>query len=128
MQQLVRVQKLPRYLMSMMGLTILSGLTLFWLDLKAFGPAWVHTGPGRTFSAGAAIAILTSIVGMVVNVPTTKKIGAIMGSVQASGAQPSAEQAAELGRLQHRLYRAGQVAAVLILLAVTCMGVARYVP
>jgi uncharacterized membrane protein len=128
MQQLVRVQRLPVYLMTMMALTILSGLSLFWLDISAFGPAWMHTGAGRTFSAGAGFAILTAILGAIVNVPTAKKLGALMGSIQAAGTQPSAEQAAELGQLQNRLYRAGQAAAVLILLAVICMGVARYIP
>jgi hypothetical protein len=128
MQQLVRVQRLPVYLMTLMALTILSGLSLFWLDISAFGQAWMHTGAGRTFSAGGALAILVAIFGMAVNVPASKKLGAIMASIHESGSQPSAEQAAEVGRLQNRLYRAGQVAAVLILLAVICMGVARYVP
>jgi hypothetical protein len=128
MQQLVRVQRLPVYLMVLMGLTILSGLSLFWLDLNAFGVAWMHTAPGRTFSAGGGFAILAAILGMVVNVPTAKKLGVLMGSIHAAGTQPSVEQAAELGRLQNRLYRAGQAAAVLILLAVICMGIARYVP
>lgn len=127
-QQIMRVQRLPTHLMILMILTILSGLSLFYLDIVAFGPAWVHTGPGRTFSLGAALAILTALIGMFVNVPTSKKIGELGASIQASGAAASAEQAAELARLQNRLYRAAQVVAVLVLLAVTCMGVARYIP
>jgi uncharacterized membrane protein len=128
MQQLVRVQRLPVYLMTLVVLTILSGLSLFWLDMKAFGPAWMHTGAGRTFAAGGAFGILTAMLGMIVNAPAAKKLGALAGSIQAAGTQPSAEQAAELGRLQNRLYRASQAAAVLVLLAVICMGVARYIP
>jgi len=128
MQQIARVQRVPLYLMLLMALTVLSGLLLYWLDVRAYGTVWVHTGPGRTFSVGAAFAILTAILGMAVNVPTAKRIGALMGSIQATGAPPTAEQSAEIGRLQNRLYRAAQAAAVLILLAVTCMGVARYVP
>ena len=128
MQQLVRVQRLPVYLMLLAILTILSGLTLFWLDATAFGKAWMHTGPGRTFSAGGALAILTAIFGMAVNTPAAKKMGALIGSIQAAGASPSPEQAAEIGRLQNRLFRATQAASVLILLAVICMGVARYIP
>ena len=128
MQQLVRVQRLPVYLMLVAILTVLSGLLLFWLDVNAFGKAWMHTGPGRTFSAGAVFAILTAILGMAVNTPAAKRLGALAGSIQAAGTPPSAEQAAEIGRLQNRLYRATQVAAVLVLLAVICMGVARYIP
>lgn len=128
MQQLVRVQRVPVYLMLLAILAILSGLSLFWLDARAFGEAWMHTGPGRTFSAGGALAILAAILGMAVNTPAAKKMGALIGSIQASGAPPSPEQGAEIERLQHRLFRATRAAAVLILLAVICMGVARYIP
>lgn len=128
MQQLVRVRRLPVYLMLLAILAILSGLSLFWLDATAFGKAWLHTGPGRTFSAGGALAILAAILGIFVNTPTAKKMEALIGSMQAAGAPPSPEQAAQIGRLQNRLYRATQAAAVLVLLAVICMGVARYVP
>jgi len=128
MQQIVRVQKLPVYLITLMALTVLSGLSLFWLNVTAFGEAWMHTGPGRTFSLGGALAILAALLGLFVNMPTAGKMASIGASIQASGTPPSAAQATELARLQNRLNRAGQAAAVLILLAVTCMGVARYIP
>jgi hypothetical protein len=128
MQQLVRVQRMPLYLMLLMALTVLSGLSLFWLDVSAFGPAWIHTGPGRTFSAGAVFGILTAIVGGAVNLPASKKLEALGAAIHAGGAPPTPEQAAELGRLQNRLYSVGRWLTVLVLLAVICMGVARYVP
>lgn len=128
MQQLVRVQRMPLYLMLLMALTILSGLSLYWLDLSAFGSAWMHTGPGRTFSAGAVFGILTAIVGVAVNMPTAKKLGELGASIQAGGKPPTTEQAAEIQRLQNRLYSAGRWITALVLLAVACMGVARYVP
>jgi uncharacterized membrane protein len=127
-QQIVRIQKLPVYLITLMALTVLSGLSLYWLDIVAFGRAWMHTGPGRTFSLGAALAILAALLGMVVNAPTAGKMAALSASIQASGAPPSTAQGTELARLQNRLNRAGRGAAALILLAVACMGVARYVP
>lgn len=127
-QQMVRAQKLPVYLIILMALTVLSGLSLIWLNVSAFGMAWMHTGPGRTFSLGGALAIATALLGMIVNAPTAAKMSALGAAIQASGAPPSTEQAAELARLQTRLHRAGQAAAILILLAVTCMGVARYIP
>jgi uncharacterized membrane protein len=128
MDQVVRVRRLPIMLMSLAILTVLTGLSLFYLDFTAFGPAWVHTGPGRTFSLGGALAILGMIVGMSVNTPTAKKLGALTATITANGGPPSPEQAAELGRLQNRLVVAGKFVMVLVLLAVACMGVARYVP
>ena len=128
MDQMIRVRRLPIMMMSVAILTVLSGLSLFYLDVHGFGPAWVHTGPGRTFSLGGLLAILGMGVGMGVSTPASKKLGALMASIKASGAPPSPEQAAQLGRLQNRLVVAGKVVMVLILLAVACMGVARYVP
>jgi hypothetical protein len=128
MQQLVRVQRMPQYLMLLMALTILSGLLLYWLDISAMGMAWVHTGPGRTFAAGAAFGILTAIIGGTVNMPAAKKLGVLGASIQAGGKPPTAEQAAEIERLQNRLHSVGIWITVLVFLAVTCMAVARYVP
>ncbi|MEO6210314.1 MAG: hypothetical protein ABIQ10_09340 [Gemmatimonadaceae bacterium] len=128
MQQLVRVQRLPAYLIALMALTLLSGFCLFYLDIVAFGAAWVHTGPGLTYSLGGAFAILAALYGVFVNMPAAKRMGVLGAAVQATGAPPSQEQAAELGRLQGRLTTAARVITILILLAVTCMGVARYIP
>ena len=127
-QQLMRNQRLQPFLITLMLLTVLSGLTLYRLDMVAFGPTWVHTGPGRTFAAGAVFAILGVIVGLSINAPAAGKLGALGGAIQAAGRQPSADEAAEMGRLQKRIARGGMITTVLILLAVTCMGVARYIP
>lgn len=128
MDQVVRVRRLPIMLMSLAILTVLSGLSLFYLDFTAFGPAWMHTGPGRTFSLGGALAILGMIVGMSVSTPAASKLGALTATIKAKGGPPSPEQSAELERLQNRLAVAGTVITILVLLAVACMGVARYVP
>jgi uncharacterized membrane protein len=128
MDQIIRVRRLPVLMMTLAILTVLSGLSLFYLDVHAFGAAWVHTGTGRTFSLGAALAILGMIVGMSVSTPAARKLGALGASIKASGAPPSLEQAATLGRLQNRLVVAGKVVTVLVVLAVACMGVARYIP
>lgn len=85
-------------------------------------------GAGPAGSAGAAFAILVMIVGMSVNAPAARRLSAINATVQTGGGPPSAAQAAEMGRLQNRLFIAGEIATVLVLLAVACMGVARYVP
>ena len=127
-QQLMRNQRLQPFLITLMLLTVLSGFTLYRLDMVAFGPSWVRTGPGMTFSAGAVFAILGVIVGLSINAPAAGKLGAISGPIQAAGRQPTAEEAALIGRLQARIARGGTVTIVFILLAVTCMGIARYVP
>lgn len=128
MDQVVRVRRLPIVLMTLAILTVFSGLSLWYLDFHALGDAWAHSAQGRTFSLGGVLAILGMIVGMSVSTPTARKLSALTGSITANGGPPSPEQAAELGRLQNRLVAAAKIVMVLVLLAVACMGVARYVP
>jgi hypothetical protein len=59
--------------------------------------------------------------------PAARRIGSITSRVQA-GSSPSPEDLADLRRLQTRLARASNTAAVLLVLALMAMAVARYVP
>ena len=125
MQHLVRVQRLPFWILGSMLLTVFSGITLYWHDSAGFQSAWLASGPGRVFGLGGALGITAGLVGMVVNAPTARRLGQI--AAEAAG-QPTPDQAAEMQRLQGRLRRVGNALAVLVLLATLCMAVARYVP
>ncbi len=120
-------RKLSIWIMVMAFLTILSGLGLYAHD-SAGSATWLASGPGRTFGLGAVFAIVTLVIGMSVNAPTASKLSALGASIAASGGPPSAEQAAEMQRLQVRLGKAAVAAAVLLLCAASAMAVARYVP
>jgi len=126
-QQLVRAQRLPAYLIAAMLLTVISGLLLFQHDSASFS-GWMHTGTGMTFSAGAVLAIVGAIIGVFFNTPIAKRLSALGASIQAGGRPPTAEQAASLEMLQSRLARLSSIAAVLLILAVAAMAVARYIP
>jgi hypothetical protein len=128
MGHLTQVRRLPSYLMAGVILTVLSGIALYWNDSAGFSGQWMYSGPGKTFAFGGAMGIIVAILGMVVNAPTATRMGALLAAVQASGGPPSAEQAAEIQRLQARLLTAMRAAAILIVLAATAMSVARYVP
>ena len=43
------------------AVTILSGLRLLWIDSAGFAESYMATGPGRTFSIGAAAAIVAAV-------------------------------------------------------------------
>ena len=128
MANLAQVRRLPAYLMGGVILTVLSGIALYWNDSLGFSTQWMSTGPGKTFAFGGAMGIIVAIIGMAVNAPTAKRMGALTAAIHASGGPPSPEQAAEIQRLQARLLTAMRAAAVLLLLAITAMSVARYMP
>lgn len=128
MANLTQVRRLPAYLMGGVILTVLSGIALYLNDSLGSSTQWMSTGPGKTFAFGGAMGIIVAILGMAVNAPTATRMGALGAAIKASGGPPTPEQTAEMQRLQGRLTNAMRAAAVLILLALAAMSVARYVP
>jgi uncharacterized membrane protein len=128
MQQLTQVRRLPVWMMAAAILTVLSGLGLYWHDSAGFSSStWLASGSGRTFGLGGVLAIVAVVIGMAVNNPAGKKLGAMMAQVQAAGRPPSPEEAATIQRLQARLAKAAVTVTVLLLLATAAMALARYV-
>jgi hypothetical protein len=128
MEHLVQVRRLPVRLMIGMALVILSGLALYWKDSNGFQSAWMRSGPGVVFGLGAVLGIAGGIVGMSTSAPAGRRLAAVTTALKARGGPPTAEELAEIQRLQARVRVAGQVVAVLLVLATTAMAVARYVP
>ena len=127
MQQLGQVRKVPLYMMSSMALTLLSGIDLYRRASGNFSNGWAGSGPGMTFGLGGIFAILAAIVGLTMGMPTARRLGALGASIAKSGGPPSAEQIAEMQRLQGRMTTAGALGAGLLVLATAAMAVARYV-
>ena len=128
MEQLTEVRKIHLYMMWLPIVSVLSGLALMWNDSAGTHGVWMQSGPGRAFSVGALFAILTMGVGMSVNSPTGRKLGALSKVMRAQGSPPKPEQLAEIARLQGRMDGALKISAVFLLIAVLAMSVARYIP
>ena len=107
-------------------LTIGAGIWLMMIFSGGAPQVWMRSTPGRTFGIGGGLAILALIVGMVVNAPAANRMSAIGATVAKRGGPPTAEEAAELERLQSRLGVASVAVALLLLLATAAMAVARY--
>jgi uncharacterized membrane protein len=128
MEHLVQVRRLPVRLMIAMALVILSGIALYWKDSDGFRSAWMRSSPGTIFAIGALLGIASGVVGMTTSAPTGRRLTALTSAIKARGTPPTADELAEMQRLQARLRGAGQVVAVLLLLATIAMAIARYVP
>jgi hypothetical protein len=122
----VAARKLPQTMMALMALTLLSGIGMMWDLASRTDGAWFSSSMGRTISLGAAFAIVGAVYGMVVNRPVANRIAQLGAAIQAGGGPPTAEQAGQMQALQGKLLTASRVVAVLLLLAVAAMAVARY--
>lgn len=106
---------------------ILAGLWLLWRLSGGFQPAFMRSGTGVTFSLGAAAAIVALLIGLVVARPAMMQSGALVERAAQAPAPERETLLASAQRLRARGATAGQVVAVLLVLAVAAMALARYV-
>lgn len=122
MTHLMQKRKLPMALLGAGWLAVISGALLYMRGI----PSWYASTQARVLGIGAVLGIATVLMGTFGNVPTARRMGAVMAQLQSNPG--SAELAAEQQRLQGRLTRLTQIAAVLLVIAAGCMAVARYWP
>jgi len=107
--------------------TLLSGLWLYWRVSGGFQSGFMRSGTGMTFGLGAAAAIVAYAIGMIVMRPAMLRAAALMQDVGALAPGERERRVAESGRLRKRGADAGRAVALLLLVAVSAMAVARYV-
>ena len=104
------------------GSTILAGFILYWIDSNGFTSAWMSSGAGRGFGIGAAFALIGFVFGLLVG-RTTKAMAQLGAQIQG---KPSSEQMAQLDKLRKQQVTYSNITAVLLILAVIFMAIARY--
>lgn len=126
MQQLSSTNKLPVIMFTAGTLTIVGGILLIERLSIGFQLNWFGTSHGIVISIGGALALIAYVIGLSVNLPTLKRMGAIGKVIAASDAPPNPEQMQELQRLRIKLFAATNIMAILLLGATISMSIARY--
>ena len=121
-------RRMPVVMMVSAFLSIGSGIWLMMIVSAGNMGLWMQSGTGRTLGWGGALAILAVILGMAINAPAASRMAAITRAAAQRGGAPTADETAEIARLQRRLGLASQLVTVLLSLAAVAMAVARYVP
>jgi hypothetical protein len=106
-------------------LTILAGTILYWIDSEGFTSAWMTSGPGVGFSAGAAFALLGLITGIYQS-RNSNALAQLGGQIQSQGTPPTPEQSMKIGNLQKTLGIGGMLNATFLILALSAMAIARF--
>jgi uncharacterized membrane protein len=128
MSQLMRQQRLQRWINISMALAILAGLVLFAMDSRAGGAGFGRSPMGMALGVGALLAIIAAGVDGAMGRRAARKLGDLAQQMesQRGGGAPPAELVAKTGPLQARLARALTISAWLLLLSASAMAVARY--
>ena len=119
-------RRLMLYFPVLAVLTVLSGLRLIWLD-AAGSAAFMHTRGGLTFAIGGTCGLIAFILGMTVTGPSMGRAAKLTEQLAATPEAERAALGAQIHALRLRAAAVGKVIAVLLILAATAMGVARYV-
>ena len=126
MQQVMAGRNLSRWMGISALLTVASGLILFgWFAHTSHG-AWMRTPAAHGYSVGALVALVGLGIGLGFGMRSMMRIQRIVREATLVSGAPTAEQAAEIQRMQARAAMAAKVASVLLLLAAAVMGTARY--
>ena len=107
--------------MSVTGLlTILSGLGMYFSHSGGFDPA-VMFSARLPLTLGALAGFAALLVGLLMQGPASKELGALGRQIAVQGGPPTPQQAARIAALRNTLRRGGRLEAVLMLLAVLGM-------
>jgi uncharacterized membrane protein len=129
-QQFMRQLALERGLtktMTIAGIvTVLAGLALLWHDSSGFQPAWMGSGVGVVLSIGGLSGIGAAVVGVRSGMKASR-LGQLFNEMDAEGAAPNPEQLAEAQAIGAKLAAGVRAVAIMLIVTVVCMAVARYV-
>ena len=121
--QLMARTRLPTVITASGGIAILAGIILY-------GGIWAGTGfsgPAMWYAIGGLIAIVVAILAGAIVRPAADKLGALGRTRASQSSPPTAEQNAEREQLMSRMTTFTQLNAVLLVITIALMAIARYV-
>jgi uncharacterized membrane protein len=121
MRQLMTVQRLPYALICAGLLSLISGAYLTYVVSTGDLSNWLRTDSGLTYATGACAAVMAAVIGLGINIPTAARLGNLQS--QTAAVQQQLSQ-----KLARRLTLGTRAGALFLLIAISAMAVARYVP
>lgn len=127
MQRLMVGRRTQWYLMATALLTIVTGVALYARMAALTDGVFPRTDQGLAFGIGGAAGVAALLTGALVNGPAARRMVALGARLRAEARPPSADEAGVMARLQTRMRWASRVAMLLLVTAVACMAIGRYV-
>lgn len=130
MRHLLTKTRFIPYFPALGGLTVLTGILLFWRDgvnTQGGAAAFGASGMGITLSIGGLAGLIALLFGGLVVGRAAGQASKILRTVEGSGGQPSPEQGAALAALQAKIGWGSRIVLPILIIAAIAMAVARYV-
>ena len=119
--------KFGPYFPALAGLTVLSGIFMYWWDASRSNGAFYSSPMGITLGIGGLSGVIAMILGGAVVGRASAGMARVFRAIDAQGGPPTAEQTTELMTLRAKVQWAATIVLPLLLLAVIAMSIARYV-
>jgi uncharacterized membrane protein len=124
-QRLSATNKLPIIMSVNAIFAIVTGILLMQKLLGGIQLAFKSTH-GMMIIIGALLALLGFIIGIMINIPASRRMNAIGRAIAASGSQPNAAQIQELQKLRNKSFVAAFAVAFLLFASLILMSVVKY--
>ena len=126
MDHLMRRRRMGVFFPIVSGLTILSGVALYWRDSGGLQAGWIASPTGLAFTIGGLAAIAAFVGGAVLIGPSIAAQTAVQQELATGDGTPTEAQRQRLEQADRRLQLATKIDWPLLLLAALTMAVARY--
>ncbi|MEP6904880.1 MAG: hypothetical protein ABI875_02280 [Gemmatimonadales bacterium] len=125
-RELMVRRRLPVFVMTSMGLSILSGLAMYTRLAMTTNGVWAASTTGKVLGFGALSAIIGATIGGRAGAKMKGKMAAIGAKVQAGGGAPTEDQRLEIATNVASFQKSLRVVTVFLIIAIAAMASARY--
>ena len=119
---------LAAFIPSIAGLTVLSGIYLYWHFTDGFSPVVSASMGARVFGAGGVLGLVAAIIGgSVVGRSIKNAVGFMTQAAGAKDADARASLMQRAGQLRQRAATGGLIVSVLLIITIILMAIGHYV-
>ncbi len=115
------------YMMATAIVTILSGIALYARMSALTQGGFAQSDQGITLGIGGIAGVLALLTGALGTGPAARRMGVIGARLRGESRAPTPDEARQMGRLQARVRRGTVLSLGMMLIAITCMAIGRYV-
>jgi uncharacterized membrane protein len=120
-------RRVDAYVASISGLTVLTGLWLFWRYTDGFNPAFMRSAGAHIFATGGILGIIAAVLATSVVGRNMKRAIALLKETEAADAAARPALMARVAQHRQKAGTGGRIVMVLLVITMTLMAVGHYV-
>jgi uncharacterized membrane protein len=120
-------RRIDLFIGSISGLTVLTGLWLYWRYTDGFNPAFIRSAGAHIFATGGALGVLAAVLAGSVVVKNMKRAIALLKEIEKTDAAARPALMARIAQHRQKAGTGGRIVMVLLLITITLMALGHYV-